>query len=187
MAFIALLDASVLVPAALRDTLLRTADSYLYRPIWSEAVLAELEGTLTGDIGVRQEQAAALLQAMHGAFPDAEVEGFENLIPAMTVEPKDRHVAAAAVTDHAQVIVTLNLSDFPQAALEPYNVEAQSPDEFLEHLFDLDPDRKVEIIVEQAADLTYPPLTPRDVCAHLRRFAPRFADLVGARLLRSAP
>lgn len=58
MAFNALLDASVLVPAALRDTLLRAAASYLYRLLWSSEILAEVERALLQDIGLRPEQAA---------------------------------------------------------------------------------------------------------------------------------
>ena len=35
----ALLDANVLYPAGLRDFLLRLADQYLYRPLWTAARL----------------------------------------------------------------------------------------------------------------------------------------------------
>ncbi len=182
MAFSVLLDANVLVPAALRDTLLRAAESYLYRPIWTNEILAEVERTLANQIGLTEEQATALVTAIQEAFPDAAVEGYAGLIDGMTVSPEDRHVAAAAIVGRAQVIVTQNVDDFPQDALDPYNIEVQSPDEVLEHLFDLDPERMVQIIVEQAADLSDPPYTPMEICAHLRLFAPRFADLVEARL-----
>ncbi len=35
--------------------------------------------------------------------------------------------------------MTFNLGDFPEAACEPYSIEPQHPDEFVEHLVDLDP------------------------------------------------
>jgi predicted nucleic acid-binding protein len=187
VAFNALLDASVLVPAALRDTLLRAAGSYLYRLLWSSEILAEVERALLEGIGLRPEQVAHLLGEMRGAFPEAEVDGYHDLIEVMTVDPGDRHVAAAAVRGSAQVIVTLNLSDFPQAALDPYNIEVQSPDEFLEHLFDLDPDRMVKIVMEQAAELRNPPQTPRDVCASLRLFVPRFVASIEAHIPPGTP
>ncbi|HEY5474093.1 MAG TPA: hypothetical protein VIK32_13010 [Candidatus Limnocylindrales bacterium] len=38
----AFLDACVLVPIALADTLLRLAEADLYRPLWSERVLDEM-------------------------------------------------------------------------------------------------------------------------------------------------
>lgn len=45
--------------------------------------------------------------------------------------PKDRHVLAAAIKSGAQVIVTRNLKDFPASGLEPWSVEAKSPDAFV--------------------------------------------------------
>lgn len=40
--FRALLDACVLVPIALADTLLRLAEAGLYRPLWSETIIEEM-------------------------------------------------------------------------------------------------------------------------------------------------
>lgn len=39
--FSAFLDACVLMPVALTDTVLRLADAGLFRPLWSQAVLDE--------------------------------------------------------------------------------------------------------------------------------------------------
>jgi hypothetical protein len=36
--------------------------------------------------------------------------------------------------------VTTNLRDFPAEILEPFGIEAQHPDEFIMHLFDLNAD-----------------------------------------------
>jgi len=51
----------------------------------------------------------------------------------------DRHVSAAAIKANADVIVTFNLSDFPQTILDQYEVEAQHPDDFISYLLDLKP------------------------------------------------
>jgi hypothetical protein len=48
-----------------------------------------------------------------------------------TTPTDDRHVLAAAIKSSAQVIVTTNLKDFPEAELRPWNVEAKSPDDFV--------------------------------------------------------
>lgn len=69
----------------------------------------------------------------------------------MANHPKDRHVLAAAVRCGAQTIVTLNLKDFPEAALSPWDVEAQSPDEFLVHQYHLAPEVVAQKLQEQAA------------------------------------
>jgi len=49
----------------------------------------------------------------------------------MTNDPKDRHVAAAAVRANAQVIVTSNLKDFQPSSLTEWGIEARHPDQFL--------------------------------------------------------
>jgi hypothetical protein len=47
---------------------------------------------------------------MSGAFPESIVTDYEHLVAAMRIDPKDRHVAAAAVKVGAQVVVTDNIS-----------------------------------------------------------------------------
>lgn len=49
MPFAAILDASVLYPLPLRDTLLRVAEIELYDPYWSERILAEVTRNLILD------------------------------------------------------------------------------------------------------------------------------------------
>lgn len=101
-----------------------------------------------------------------------------NLIEAMPINSKDRHVLAAAVACKAQIIVTQNLRDFPNDVLRPFKVIAFSPDEFLTKLFLLKPDRVTEIIVEQANDLRNPPMSVAEVLATLAQHAPNFVWLV---------
>ncbi|WP_216594092.1 PIN domain-containing protein [Kocuria marina] len=66
------------------------------------------------------------------------VENYESLVPAMTNDPKDRHVLAAAVRSRAELIVTSNQKDFPATALKPYDVAVRSPDDLLLDQLDLD-------------------------------------------------
>lgn len=51
-----------------------------------------------------------------------------------------RDVLAAAIVGRCDVIVTRNLKDFPDTALQPYALEAQDPDEFLCNHLSLAPD-----------------------------------------------
>ena len=181
----AVLDACILFPAALRDTLLRGASAGLYQPRWSELILEEVRRNLVKTGRSTNTQAERLIEMMRRAFPEAAVQGFEPLVDHMTNDVKDRHVVAAAVTAGAQVIVTRNLQDFPAAALRPFTVEAQSPDEFLAYLVDLDPDRMVKIVIQQAGALRKPAKTVEQVLDDLARHAPSFPELIGEHLLRS--
>ena len=115
------LDACVLYPAALVDLLLRSARAGLYRPYWSAGILDELQRNLAKRVGA--ERAAMRVAQMHQHFGEAEVTGYQHLVAAMTNHPKDRHVVAAAVRAGAQIIVTSNMRDFPDAALAPHGIE----------------------------------------------------------------
>jgi predicted nucleic acid-binding protein len=148
MPFSAVLDTCVLYPNALRDTLLRIAESGVYQPLWSERILEELEGVLER----KGWKADHVLQCMREAFPDATVSGWEPLESSMTNDPKDRHVLAAAIRGHADVIVTANLSDFPSKSLDGFDVEVQHPDVFLCYELEFAPEMIIQALFEQAAD-----------------------------------
>jgi predicted nucleic acid-binding protein len=147
----AVLDACVLVNAALRDTLLRVAEPpRLYLPRWSSEIMDEVTRTLENKLGLSPVQTAHLVGQLRQHFGICWVEGYEPLIPAMGNDPKDRHVLAAAVRTGAQTIVTFNLKDFSAEALAPWDVEAQHPDEFLVHQFHLNPAVVLHKLQQQA-------------------------------------
>jgi hypothetical protein len=78
----------------------------------------------------------------------------------------------------SQVIVTSNIKDFPKKALAPFGIEAQSPDEFLTHLFYLNSTLIQEILSEQAHDLNDPPMSITEVLDVLAIIAPGFVKLI---------
>lgn len=180
MGFIAVLDTNVLLPAPLRDTLLRLAEADLYVPKWSDRILAELTKNLVESGRTDEERAARVTRAIAEAFPEAMAPHslVSSIEPAMTNDPKDRHVLAAAVGVGAQVVVSRNVDDFPPAACEPLGVEAVSPDDFLIDLFHLDPLAALHAVSDQAAALTKPPLTAHQVLDYIALDAPEFAKLI---------
>jgi len=125
--FKVVLDANVLFPFTLRDTLLRAAADDFFQLYWSQQILDEMERNLVATGRVTNAQASKLRNAMTSHFPEAMVTGHEPLIHGMPNDEKDRHVAAAAVKAGARLIVTNNLKDF---RVLPDETEAQSPDEF---------------------------------------------------------
>jgi predicted nucleic acid-binding protein len=173
--FIVVLDANVLYPFTLRDTLLRAAAADFYQLRWSSEILDEMTSNLVSSSRMSVEKAARLRETMERAFPEAGVSGYEPLVAAMQNDLKDRHVAAAALKAGAQVIVTSNLRDFTEL---PEGMEAQSPDQFLSNLFDLDPKRFIELLREQADDLQNPPMTFDELLARLERVVPELVSAV---------
>jgi hypothetical protein len=180
---IVVLDACVLYPLPLRDTLLRVARQNLYAVRWSNRILDEVSRNLIEDRRASPEQAASLIDAMTRAFGDAEIPEAEiaALEPEMTNEPGDRHVLAAAVaSDDAEAIVTLNLRHFPVAACEPFGIEVVHPDAFLCDLYERAPARVHDALDQQAADLSRPPMTVDDVLERLHASVPKFVIRVRA-------
>ncbi|MEG4939906.1 PIN domain-containing protein [Microcoleus sp. F4-D5] len=172
------LDACVLFPMYLRDTLLSTADEGLYLPYWSQKILDEAIDNLIGGGKLSQEKAKNLENQIKLAFPEAMVEVPVGLEEAMTNDPKDRHVLAAAVTAKADVIVTNNLNDFRENDLAPWNIKAQSPDEFLSDLLDEYPDSIVDLLQQQSQKYKNPPKTFTELINFLGEKAgtPKFAS-----------
>jgi hypothetical protein len=103
------------------------------------------------------------LAAMARAFPEASVAGHEALIPGLTLpDPDDRHVLAAAIRCGAQHIITDNLSDFPNALLEEFSIEAIDADEFLSRTYDLYPAEAFEVLRLMRQGYDRPPFTPSE-------------------------
>ena len=141
--FIVVIDANVLFPLTLRDTALRAAAAGFYQLRWTAEILDEMERNLVSTGTMAADKAARLRATMEKYFPEAEVTGYTSLVAGLQNDEKDRHVVAAAVKAGAQVITTSNLKDFTNL---PAGLEAQSPDEFLCSLFDLDPEGFVEML-----------------------------------------
>lgn len=149
MAFSVVLDACVLYPAHLRDTLLRLAEVGLFRVLWSEDILDELSRNLV-EGGIAEASVSRLLDEMSAAFPDASVRGYAGLIASMRCHPKDRHVLAAAVRADAAAIVTFDIRDFPEDSLAEFQIDVVHPDEFLDDALDLAPRQVVDELAAQA-------------------------------------
>jgi cytosine/adenosine deaminase-related metal-dependent hydrolase len=158
--FTVVYDACVLYPAPLRDLLLRLALTDLFRARWSDMIHDEWTRNLLvqrPELGERLVRTRALMNAH---VRDCLVSGFEHLIPSIDLpDANDRHVAATAIHSGASLIVTFNLKDFPDDALQRYNLAAQHPDDFIVDLLDLHPARVCEAVAGHRRSLRNPPKT----------------------------
>jgi predicted nucleic acid-binding protein len=168
MTYAVVLDTCVLFGGHLRDTLLRMAEQGLFRPLWSEHILAELESNLV-ERGVQSAKAERIVTLMRTHFEDALVDGYEPLIESMENDAKDRHVLAAAVRANAAAIVTNNVKDFPPASTAPYRIAVVTADEFLIDQLDLEPGVVMRVLEQQSAAHKRPPYQVQGLLSYLER------------------
>lgn len=173
--FAALLDTSVLWPSLQRDFLLSAAIEGLYRPLWSSAILEELEYHETrklidrgGQLDVAAARARHLIDQMATAFDDALVDNWEPLEGGFGLpDPDDEHVvAAAAVVGGADAIVTDYQRDFPETKI-PTRIKVLSPAEFAADTVSVSPDVALHAVQTMAARYAAPPLTTEEILNRL--------------------
>ena len=186
--FTAIFDACVLYPAPLRDLLMHLALTDLFCAKWTDAIHAEwMRSVLKSRPDLTQVQLERTRQLMNAHILDCLVTDYEALIPVLTLpDPDDRHVLAAAIRSSADIIVTFNLGDFPQESLKKWGIEAQHPDDFINHLLDLAPHIVCAAAKRHRESLKNPPKNADEFLAALERQGlaqtvaklRRFADLI---------
>lgn len=165
----AIYDANILYPAPLRDLFIRLAQAGLVRARWSEAIHDEwIRNLLKNHPALTVERLTRTRELMNEAVRDCLVTGYEGLIDSLILpDADDRHVLAAAIVAEADVIITFNLSDFPEHILASRGIEAVHPDEFLKSLFDVAPGAICSAIKRQREALRNPPKTAEELLATL--------------------
>lgn len=155
--FSAVLDTCVLWPSLQRDLLLSLAIEGLYRPLWSSAILEELEMHEAGKLVDRgastpaaTRSAQRLVMQMGTAFDDARVDGWEALDGTYGLPDRDdEHLVAAAVVGGAGAIVTLNVRDLPADKI-PAHIQVTSPADFALETVEIDPRRAFDAVATMA-------------------------------------
>jgi predicted ThiF/HesA family dinucleotide-utilizing enzyme len=100
---------------------------------------------------------------------DALVRGWQRFLPRLAgtrIDPKDRHVVAAALKARADrgdegevAIVTSDVRGFPARELQALGLVRSDPDAFALALFEQDADRVLVALGKMRAALTRPPFT----------------------------
>ena len=170
------LDACVLANFGVCDLLLRLSERpRLIVPHWSAEVLTEVRRTQIERLGWPETLADSFQAELHRAFPDGRITGFENLMPALTNDARDRHVLAAAIRGQCPLILTFNLKHFPEDALSPWNICASHPQDYLLVLYEMEP-RQVTACLGEIAGRRK--LEVQDVLIRLGRTLPKFSQRV---------
>jgi len=131
----------------------------LFQAKWSAAIHEEwIRNVLKNRPDLRREQLERTRTLMDTHVQDCIVEGYEVLVESVELpDPDDRHVLAAAIVGKANLIITFNLKDFPQIALQPYHIKAQHPDIFIAGLMDMHLDDVCMAVKRHRASLKNPP------------------------------
>ena len=178
--YTAILDANVLYPQLIRDTLLSLAVEGLYHARWSATIHDEWTRSLLKNRPELIDRLPLVVERMNASVPDCLVTNYEKLSPTIELpDPDDRHVVAAAIVGHADAIVTFNTKDFPMAVLQPYGIEVQHPDEFLMNQLQLHEIPALKAIKKMRARWTNPARPAQElVDAFEKRGLPMTADLL---------
>lgn len=168
---IAVFDACVFYPGALRDLLLHLANVKVVRARWTDEIHMEwIRSVLRNRPDLNRESLEQTSHRMNQKFRYARVRNYEDLIETLRLpDPNDRHVLAAAIRSQASIIVTNNLSDFPPASLNRYKIEAISPDEFIVRLIRDHADAVLQAVNDHRTRLARPPKTPEEYLATLTK------------------
>lgn len=168
------LDACVLANFGVCDLLLRLSERpRLIVPHWSAEVLAETRRTQVEKLAWPIHLADSFQAQLRVAFPDAEITGYQNLLPRLTNDEKDRHVLAAAIRGDCPLILTFNLKHFPAAALQPWSIQASHPQDYLRVLYEMEPKQVMACLGEIAGKRG---LEIEDVLIRLGKVLPSFAQ-----------
>jgi predicted nucleic acid-binding protein len=167
----ALLDANVLYPAPIRDILMQLAVEDLFHAKWTSDIHREwIEALLRHEPHRDRAALERTRTLMDTAVRDALITGYESLVETLVLpDPDDRHVLAAAIVGHCDVIVTQNLQDFPEDTLKSYGIETQHPDDFLASHLSLAPGKFCVAVRKVRARLKNPPYSVEDYLATLTR------------------
>lgn len=174
---VAALDADVLVPILSCDFLLTAFDLGLYEPVVSTEVIAEVERNLIEDFphldpaGLRRRVAQ-----MREALDDHIVEpGSLDDVPD-GINPKDRHVIAAALVGEASVVVSNDRRLRAETKDSDIGLVAMSGDDFATRLWALMPHDVNEVISTLVAKRTKRPLTAEELIETMRTTFPTMAS-----------
>lgn len=167
--FTALIDANVFYKSRLRSLILWAAQTDLFRARWTNKIHEEwMQNLLERRPDLTRESLERTRQAMDRSIEDCLVAGYELLIDGLTLpDPDDRHVLAAAIAARANVIVTFNLTDFPEDTLKVFGLHVCHPDDFLLDVASISAPHFITAARDDFRHYENPPLTMEDYLTSL--------------------
>lgn len=150
-----LIDACVLYPTVMREVLIGVAVQGLFEPVWSARILEEWARAAARLGDGFEDVARGEIALLKARWPKAEIVYSRDVEDSLHLpDMDDRHVLAAAIAGKADILLTMNLKDFPTRVVSGHGVVRRDPDSLLREMFDENPDvvRKVAENVRQVAE-----------------------------------
>ncbi|SNR58197.1 RSP_2648 family PIN domain-containing protein [Puniceibacterium sediminis] len=175
-----LIDTCVLYPTVMRVVVLGVAATGAFTPLWSARILEEWARAARKLGPGGEERARSEIAVLRAEWPGAEVVWKPSLESRLWLpDPNDVHVLAGAVAGSADVILTLNASDFPRNVLADEGVSRADPDAFLLGHWQAQPEAVARVctnVLEEARRLSGKPWEMRALLKKAR--LPRLAKAV---------
>ncbi len=169
----------------LSDVLMDLRAEKLFSAHWTESIDDEFLRNLSKVHGIAAASARRRLNAMKARCPEWEVfmgsEDFQ-AVPS-SVDPKDRHVAAAALalrhaadqdaeeapaTDYQVILLTENIKDFAPSHMRRLGVQVLQPGAFLDKSYQAAPQQTSRAVMRAVSELSRPPYSLAELLDVLR-------------------
>jgi predicted nucleic acid-binding protein len=174
------LDACVLYPTIMRDTLLGAAKRGAFQPLWSARILEEWRRAAARLSAEQADIAAVEIALMRAEWPEAECTAAP-IADLWLPDENDIHVLATAIEANAHAIITRNLKDFPTRILTGHGIIRRDPDGFLLEFAHENPSAMLAVAddIKQAAKQHSG--APKDLRALMKRTGlPRLGKFLGS-------
>lgn len=178
---VVLVDANILFSRTLRDYFLYLADAGAIEIHWSQQILDEMSRNLRLRLGLDRARTDRLEELMNDfieyALIDVAPEDLEK-VEDVDMDPKDRHVLAAALSCDADIVLTQNLTHFPRQWMTAHDIKLADAATVLSRLAVAFPDKFVSA---HRKTVSNSPRSESEILAVLERAAgPEVASLVRA-------
>jgi len=181
MALRILIDACVLYPTVMREMVMGAARAGVFEPLWSKRLLEEWARAAIKLGPEGEAQARAEIALLRAAWPKAEVPASPGVAARLYLpDENDVHVLAAAITGHADIVMTLNAKDFPRGTLAEEGLARVDPDSYLHGVWLARPQVMEAVaadVLEEARRLSGHPWEMRPLLKKAR--LPRLAKALG--------
>jgi len=136
-----LIDACVLYPTVMREVLIGVAAQGVFEPLWSACILEEWARAAARLGDGFEDMARGEIALLNANWPNAEIAYSPDIEAGLHLpDPDDTHVLAAAIAGKADVLLTMNLKDFPTRAVSAQGVVRRDPDSLLREMFEQNPE-----------------------------------------------